>query len=72
MINFVIVKQTTGNVGINTITPSEKLTVSGNTYISGNLTASTISATTISASTINTGTIEVTETGTTQLIRSER
>ena len=35
-----------GNVGIGTATPSEKLHVSGNTIISGTLTATTISATT--------------------------
>ena len=37
---------TQGFVGINTSTPSERLHVSGNTLISGNLTANTISATT--------------------------
>jgi hypothetical protein len=36
----------TGNVGIGTTSPSEKLHVSGNTIISGTLTATTISATT--------------------------
>jgi len=36
----------TGNVGINTDSPSEKLHVSGNTKIDGGLTANTISATT--------------------------
>ena len=35
-----------GNVGINTITPTEKLDVSGNTIIRGGLSADTISATT--------------------------
>jgi hypothetical protein len=35
-----------GNVGIGTLSPTEKLQVSGNALISGNLTATTISATT--------------------------
>jgi hypothetical protein len=35
-----------GNVGIGTLTPTERLNVSGNVLISSNLTASTISATT--------------------------
>ena len=37
----------TGNVGLNTIDPQAKLHVSGNTIISGDLTATTISATSI-------------------------
>jgi hypothetical protein len=36
----------TGNVGIGTTTPSQKLHVSGNTFLQGSLTANTISATT--------------------------
>ena len=42
----------TGNVGIGTTTPREKLDVSGNTIISSGLTATTISATTISGGTM--------------------
>ena len=44
---------TQGFVGINTSTPSERLHVSGNTLISGNLTVSGVTANTISATTIN-------------------
>jgi len=42
-----ITGQTNGRIGINVVTPSEALHVSGNTLIQGSLTANTISATTL-------------------------
>ena len=48
VIGDVIFGSTSGNVGIGTTTPTQRLQVSGNTLINGNLTATTISATTYS------------------------
>ena len=46
-----------GDVGIGTTSPSEKLHVSGNAIITGTTTSGSLSATTITATTISGGTI---------------
>ena len=54
-----------GDVGIGTTSPSEKLHVSGNAIITGTTTSGSLSATTISSGTISGDTMVITSTPTT-------